>query len=394
MIAPWMLYAIVISALVACAALGVEQIARMKRWPARTPWLVAVVASVVIPVAADLFAHPAASQIGASGASAAPISRLSLNTLLVAVWCLGSLVVLARVMVGAWVLRHRRMSWRADTIDGAPVLLTDGTGPALVGLVRPRPVIPTWVLDLDVRDRALILRHEVEHARASDPWLRIIGVVCTVATPWNPVLWWSVRRLHLAIEMDCDARVLRSGADPRTYASLLLAVGERATHLRFASATALAEPASLLERRILAMTSTSPARRPRLLIAAFAGVTAVATVVACEAPVPDQALPTTPSSQVAVALHRKAGDTVVIVNLAQARHDSALAREHAVMSPETIRLITSDSVRRVRGHAAGQFVRGELIPTVSPTMIRLRGNDSMHRVQGHPVGEVPVKSPT
>ena len=46
--------------------------------------------------------------------------------------------------------------------------------------------------------------------------------------PWNPALWLIVKRLRLAIEIDCDARVLAGRrSDVRDYGMLLLTVGSR-----------------------------------------------------------------------------------------------------------------------------------------------------------------------
>jgi hypothetical protein len=45
--------------------------------------------------------------------------------------------------------------------------------------------------------------------------------------PWNLMLWWQLRRLRLAIEIDCDARVLSLGYPVARYSETLIAVGER-----------------------------------------------------------------------------------------------------------------------------------------------------------------------
>jgi hypothetical protein len=67
--------------------------------------------------------------------------------------------------------------------------------------------------------------------------------------PWNLPLWWQLRRLRCAVEMDCDARVLRRGYDVSHYGETLIAVGERQS-ARIALSAAMAEPRSLLERRL------------------------------------------------------------------------------------------------------------------------------------------------
>ena len=317
MIAPWILYTIAVSSLLAGAALVLERIARLMRWPTRGIWLATVLGSVLLPALADGFAHPAPSQLGTGAASGTTGPHISFDALLLVLWVIASLVMMIRLVVTTRRLRRHRRNWRSGQVDGTPVLLTREIGPALVGLMHPRPVVPAWTLELDAREQRLILLHETEHARASDPWLSVAGVVSTILTPWNPALWWSVRRLRLAVEMDCDTRVLRSGVDARSYASLLLAVGERAARTQFAWEIALAGSQSLLERRILAMTAPSSPRRPRLAIAGL-GVAAILTLLlACEAPVPDQVLPGPAASTREPPAQRQLGaevPTTVVVN--------------------------------------------------------------------------------
>jgi beta-lactamase regulating signal transducer with metallopeptidase domain len=82
-----------------------------------------------------------------------------------------------------------------------------------------------------------------------------------VAMPWNLTLWWMAHRLRLAVEVDCDERVLRGGLwDVRTYGALLLFVGRRRSRPAY-SLAAFSRPRSSLEHRILEMTR--PAGRAR-----------------------------------------------------------------------------------------------------------------------------------
>ena len=72
--------------------------------------------------------------------------------------------------------------------------------------------------------------------------------------PWNLPLWWQLRRLRYAIEVDCDARVLAGGLDPAHYGETLIAVGERQSAYVGAVA-AMSESRSFLEERIRIMIS-------------------------------------------------------------------------------------------------------------------------------------------
>jgi len=72
--------------------------------------------------------------------------------------------------------------------------------------------------------------------------------------PWNLPLWWQLRRLRRAIEVDCDARVLNAGHDVNRYGETLLEVGQR--HSAFlGSVAAMSESKSFLEQRIRIMLS-------------------------------------------------------------------------------------------------------------------------------------------
>jgi hypothetical protein len=121
----------------------------------------------------------------------------------------------------------------------------------------------------------------------------IAGLVLALV-PWNLGLWWQFRRLRLAIELDCDQRVLRRRPDPAAYGRLLLDVGIRATHTVL-PVTAFHEPVSSLERRILTMTAKRP-RGAQWIAAGLVVGGAAALFFACEAP-----RPTAPSSSEAPA---------------------------------------------------------------------------------------------
>ena len=187
-----------------------------------------------------------------TGAYDAAINRL---------WCVASAGLLAWALLGAaWVAYEARRGRGGRTVvDGARVVVTDRIGPATVGLLRPRVLLPRWVLALPAADRRYVVRHEAEHRRAHDTRVLGLASLALLLTPWNVALWWHLRRLHLAVETDCDRRVVRALGDARAYGALLLRVAEaagRGPHL--APLTRGVQPAFLgragmLERRLTAL---------------------------------------------------------------------------------------------------------------------------------------------
>jgi len=129
---------------------------------------------------------------------------------------------------------------------------------------------------------------ELQTATASLPAL--LDRYETVAlVAWNAALWWSIRRLRAAVEIDCDARVLNAGASPSAYGALLLELTSTGSDHRLPVAT-FAKPPSLLERRLTMIVSDVRHGVPVGSLATLA-VCGLLVVVACES-APTLALPT------------------------------------------------------------------------------------------------------
>jgi hypothetical protein len=84
---------------------------------------------------------------------------------------------------------------------------------------------------------------------ARDPQILTTATLLFALFPWNAPLAWMLRRLRFAMEVDCDARVVRGGADPASYGEALLYVSQRQAPAP-ATSIALIERPSQLERRI------------------------------------------------------------------------------------------------------------------------------------------------
>jgi len=308
MIAAWMLYCVAIAILFGVVGEALERALHLAGRATRWAWVAALAGSYLVPAAAWLrpsafgalpvpLAQPVVAGLRATagpsdpqpagGAPLAPVRSFSLGDLDAALtwaWGLSAAALLFSLSAAALRLAALRRRWRRATVDGRAVLVSDNVGPAVAGLWRPRVVLPDWALRLSDHDRRLMLAHEDEHVRARDPWLLAGATAVLLLTPWNPVVWWQVRRLRLAVEMDCDARVLARGGDTPEYAELLLRVGQRRARLPL-GAPALGEPVSFLGRRIRRMVTDLP--RWRWAGATAASMVAVAVIIAaCEAPRP------------------------------------------------------------------------------------------------------------
>ncbi len=305
MIAHWMLYCAAVGLILALGAAATERALAVSGRPVRGAWAAALLRTLAFPVGVHLLPRPAPEPAASvhvpapaggvtvlTPADASAPKRIDLRALdrpLLVGWA-ASAALAAAVLAGmALVLERRRRRWRAATVDGVPVLVSPDTGPAVVGVIRGRIVLPEWACAAEEEVRALMLEHESEHLRAGDPRLLAGALLVVVLMPWNPAVWWQLRRLRLAVEIDCDARVLRRRGDVRAYGTLLLEMGRRAGGSRLAVAS-FSEPTSFLERRIRSMTA------PKLphsgLRAAGFGVLAAALVAAaCETPGPMQVAP-------------------------------------------------------------------------------------------------------
>ncbi len=305
MMAAWIGYCLVISALFALAAWAGERALAHYRKPVRWVWAGAIGGSLVVPLAAFLFPPltsdpvlvaplaisfetPAAVAIGGSagapGGATPPAWLESAGTLLFGLW-IGSVAGLGLFLSNSYRrLRREMRSWTPGQVLDSPVLLSPDRGPAVVGVRRAVIVLPRWVVQLEEDLLRMIFLHEREHQRVGDHKLFAFGLAGVVLMPWNPVLWWSLRRLRLGMEFDCDRRVLARGVPEREYAEALLTVGGRIAKTPLV-ATTFAEPRSAVETRLRRMTQPlGRLRGPRSLAAA--SMAGLALVLACQSEPP------------------------------------------------------------------------------------------------------------
>ncbi len=373
MIARWMLGALLFSALCGIAALAAERGLRVLRMPTRMFWALALAIAACWPVVALFVLTPVPSTaVMYAPWSENVLSATSLPTVIAALplpifgrwyerldptllvlWSAASALLLVQVVLALRTLYRVRRRARVAQVDGEHVLVDQSLGPAVIGLLKPTIVIPSWLLGFDDGLRALVLRHEREHCRARDPALVWLSVAATTMLPWNLPLWWMARRLRIAMEIDCDARTLRGTDDRTQYARLLVLIAQHNASARFVPL--LSNSSSHLRRRISAMYH-SPVRYPGIRAAIALSVAMLAAAGACSSRIASNL--TSPSPVVAESAAPVAIPTIDTPTPVAPPYFDFQVDTPAAMAPGSVgpRYPTAQRAAGVSGNVLAQFV--------------------------------------
>lgn len=103
------------------------------------------------------------------------------------------------------------------------------SSPVLVGVLRPRIILPLE-FDPDSAEGRMILEHENVHRRRLDNLWRALAVGAACVHWFNPFVWVMLRMFIKDMELSCDEAVLRgerySSDECRDYAAALLRFAE------------------------------------------------------------------------------------------------------------------------------------------------------------------------
>jgi beta-lactamase regulating signal transducer with metallopeptidase domain len=158
-------------------------------------------ASPIVPTPA--ISEEAFEQIAAIPSASVP----AVADALVILWLLGAAALLVRSIVSTRVLA-------ADP----------SIGPALVGVFRPRLVLPAdFETRFDVQERTLILAHEEVHRVSGHTVVNALVEVARCASWFNPLVHLAANLIRTDQELACDAAVIAAHPSERqTYARALL----------------------------------------------------------------------------------------------------------------------------------------------------------------------------
>lgn len=194
------------------------------------------------------------------------------------------------------------------------VVLTDAAaGPALMGVFRPRILLPGHLVTALSRDQLRhVLMHELAHLRRHDIAVNWLLIALTALHWFNPLVWFAFHRLRSDREPLRDAMVLRrTGTDTgQAYGQTIIRVLEELTRPRLGNPAlaGITESRRQMRRRIRLIADFG--RRPRKWLAAV-GILALLFLAAIG--LTDAAEPGTPANHTTTtAIHIQPGDLIEI----------------------------------------------------------------------------------
>jgi beta-lactamase regulating signal transducer with metallopeptidase domain len=162
-----------------------------------------------VPMAAAASLLPARVVMDAVEAPGLPAAIASHAHHLLAVWMLG-------VGVAVALLVRAQRAFERGTKAGRG-------GPAVVGVLSPRVIMPPDDGRYTTDERALIRAHERAHIERRDPRAGALAAALQALAWFNPLAHWGSQLMRLDQELACDAAVLRRRPRDRAlYARTLL----------------------------------------------------------------------------------------------------------------------------------------------------------------------------
>ena len=235
------------------------------------------------------------------------VTNVSFEQALFAIWALGALLIVARVILG--VLAVQWMSQRGQRVLDAPwmkmaVQLASEVGvssnitflrnrraamPMACGVLRPAVLMPQEADEWPADRLRIVLLHELAHVKRHDCLTHLIAQIACAFHWFNPLAWIAARQVRTERERACDDLVLAAGTRGSDYADQLLEIARVMRAGRYpavlAGATLAMAHRSQLEGRLMAILD------PRVPHSALGRLrAAAATTVCCAAVVPLAAL--------------------------------------------------------------------------------------------------------
>ncbi|WP_417380167.1 M56 family metallopeptidase [Gimesia sp.] len=202
--------------------------------------------------------NPTSDSESSSETTLFPMFTRILNTILLflpLIWLAGAVCLLVHTLISHWRFTRKLNMVTASTDERVlqlwssccqtvscrgtvPIVVFDEISqPAVIGLIRPRLLLPADVAGLEENQLRLIMLHELAHLIRRDLWVNWILFGVRLLHWWNPTYWLAATRYCSLREQSRDAMVLRwmkqqhksqSQTDcSREYSELLLTLAQR-----------------------------------------------------------------------------------------------------------------------------------------------------------------------
>lgn len=295
-----------------------------------------------------------------SAPSVLPQAAMAIDfaALLVALWALGAGFSLAALLRNQRNYLRRAQATRES--GGLYRAAASDVGPALIGTMRPRIVVPA---DFEARyspvERDLVIAHERAHLHAGDAQVNALAALIQCLNWYNPLFYVARACLRVDQEMACDERVMQSHAAlRRVYAEAMLKA-------QFAT-----DPAPLgchwpalgmkpLRQRIAMLARPNVPHQKRIVGGIACGVAVVAMAAAAWAAQPPQVAFASPERPLRGDL--RAGE--LGRNLVEAIQEGDIARAEALIEA---------------GADVNRFQRGDGTPLIAA--VRISADDLARRL--------------
>lgn len=170
--------------------------------------------------------------------------------------------------------------------------LRDGN-PHIAGLFSSVVMMPPSAAAWTVEARQAALVHELTHIKRADRRTQAMAQLACAIYWFNPLVWYAAAGLARERERACDDEVLRFGAKPSAYATLLLDLARKpGSPWTPATALGMARPSAIEGRllSILADAARVPRRSTKWLVG-FVIITITTTILGAQPAAPATPLP-------------------------------------------------------------------------------------------------------
>lgn len=256
---------------------------------------------------------PAIPPVAPEQSRASAETQWSLWPLAIAVYAMGAMVLLLRLIVG-WraVARLTRRASLVPLVCDAPVRESPLVAtPMTAGVLAPTILLPRGWAEWPAEKLRACVAHELAHIQRRDPLVTFIAHVNRCVFWFHPLAWWLERTLAASAEDAADESAVRVMGDRRFYAGVLVDIAEavRARGSRVAWQGIGAEGTGRLGQRIdrvLGGETGREASRLRKAVVFATCAAAIVIVVACRQQQMVSALQ--PDPEVAAQLQKQKAD--------------------------------------------------------------------------------------